>query len=321
MNVIKITPRGYCHGVVNALQIVARVLADENIAKPIYLLGEIVHNQNITDVLTKKGLITLNGSSRSEMLDSVSSGTIIITAHGIDPHLIQKALDKGLNVVDATCVDVYRTHDVIQNKLEQGYDVIYIGKKNHPEPEGAIGINPERIHLVSSITDIQNLQLANEKICITNQTTMSVWDTAKIMQQAKQLYPTLETINEICSSTSMRQEAVSEMAKLCDLTIVVGDPKSNNTNRLVEISQEIAGTPAIRINNLEELDPQILVEHHTIGITSGASTPTIITSEIIKFVEDFDPLDPATWDTRSKIDHDRIIPRAKKTAQNPERKN
>lgn len=311
MKVIKITPRGYCHGVVNALQVVAKVLADENIAKPVYLLGEIVHNQNITDVLTKKGIITLEGNSRSEMLESVTSGTVIITAHGIDPHLIARANEKGLNVVDATCVDVYRTHDVIKEKLELGYDVIYIGKKNHPEPEGAVGINPSRIHLVSNIADIEGLQLANDKLCITNQTTMSVWDTAKIMNQAKQLYPTLETINEICSSTSMRQEAVSEMAKLCDLTVVVGDPKSNNTNRLVEISETIAKTPAIRINNLDELDTSLLLDYETIGVTSGASTPTIITSEIISFIEQFDKEDKSTWDNTSKINHDRIIPRAK----------
>lgn len=312
MKVIKITPRGYCHGVVNALQIVAKVLADETIPKPIYLLGEIVHNQNITDVLTKKGIITLQGNSRSEMLATVDSGTVIITAHGIDPHLIDNAQSKGLNVVDATCVDVYRTHDVIKDRISAGYDVIYIGKKNHPEPEGAVGIDPTRIHLVSNINDIENLNLNTDKLCITNQTTMSVWDTAKIMEQAKKLYPSLEIINEICSSTSMRQEAVSEMAKLCDLTIVVGDPKSNNTNRLVQISEEIAGTPAIRINNLEELDPQILTKYQTIGVTSGASTPTIITSEIIKFIESFDPQNKETWDNSSKINHDRIIPRAKK---------
>lgn len=312
MKVIKITPRGYCHGVVNALQIVAKVLADETVPKPIYLLGEIVHNQNITDVLTKKGIITLTGNTRSEMLQTVSTGTVIITAHGIDPHLITEANQKGLNVVDATCVDVYRTHDVIKERLSEGYDVIYIGKKNHPEPEGAIGIDKNRIHLVSNLSDIENLKLANDKLCITNQTTMSVWDTAKIMNQAKELYPTLEIINEICSSTSMRQEAVSEMAKLCDLTVVVGDPKSNNTNRLVQISEEIAGTPAIRVNNLEELDPQLLTNYEIIGVTSGASTPTIITSEIINFIESFDKDNLETWDNKSKINHDRIIPRAKK---------
>ncbi len=311
MNVIKITPRGYCHGVVNALQVVAKVLADENIEKPIYLLGEIVHNQNITDVLTSRGIITLEGASRSEMLDKVDSGTVIITAHGIDPHLVAKAKNKNLNVVDATCVDVYKTHDVISEKLENGYDVIYIGKKNHPEPEGAIGIDPSRIHLVSDLSDVQALKLANDKLCITNQTTMSVWDTVKIMREAKTLYPTLEIINEICSSTSMRQEAVSEMAKLCDLTIVVGDPKSNNTNRLVQISEEIAGTPAIRINKLDELNIDILKQYETIGVTSGASTPTIITTEVIKFIENFDVNDKTTWDTTSTIDAQRIIPRVK----------
>lgn len=313
MKVLKITPRGYCHGVVNALQIVSKTLADETISKPIYLLGEIVHNQNITDALTRRGIITLTGNSRSEMLDKVTSGTVIITAHGIDPHLITKATNKGLNVVDATCIDVYKTHDVIKDKLANGYDVIYIGKQNHPEPEGAIGINPQRIHLVSNISDIQSLGLANDKLCITNQTTMSVWDTVKIMEEAKTLYPSLEIINEICDSTSMRQEAVSEMAKLCDLTIVVGDPKSNNTNRLVQISEEIAKTPAIRINNLEEIDPQLLFKYETIGVTSGASTPTLITSEIIAYLEKLDENDVSTWDTKSKLDLDRIIPRAKHT--------
>ncbi len=313
MKVIKITPRGYCHGVVNALQVVAKVLADKDTPKPIYLLGEIVHNQNITDVLTKRGIITLKGESRSAMLATVETGTVIITAHGIDPHLIEQANNKGLHVVDATCIDVYKTHDVIKDRLAAGYDVIYIGKKNHPEPEGAIGIDPTRIHLVSNLADIEALQLANEKLAVTNQTTMSVWDTAKIMKQAKELYPTLEIINEICDSTSMRQEAVSEMAKLCDLTVVVGDPKSNNTNRLVEISQDIAGTPAIRVNNLEELDPNVLLPYETIGVTSGASTPTIITSEIIAFIEQFEKDDKQTWDNTSKINPDRIIPRAKHT--------
>ncbi len=309
MNIIKITPRGYCHGVVNALQVVAKTLADEGIPKPIYLLGEIVHNANITSALEDRGIITLNGASRSEMLEQVSSGTVIITAHGIDPHLITRANEKGLHVVDATCVDVYKTHDVIKDKLANGYEILYIGKKNHPEPEGAIGIDKKRIHLISNSDDLETISISSDKLAITNQTTMSVWDTAKLMKQAKQLYPHIEVINEICDSTSMRQQAVSEMASLADLTIVVGDPKSNNTNRLVQISEEIAGTPAIRINTLDELDPKLLIPHNTIAITSGASTPTIITSEIIKFIENFDKDDQSTYDTKSKIDKSRIIPR------------
>ncbi len=311
MKVIKITPRGYCHGVVSALQLVAKTLVDQNSLKPIYLLGEIVHNQNITDALSAKGIITLTGSSRASMLNEVDAGTVIITAHGIDPHLIEKAKAKGLNVVDATCVDVYKTHDVIKERIADGFDVIYIGKQNHPEPEGALGINEHRIHLVSNKADIDRVQITSAKICITNQTTMSVWDTAKLMEYAKQKYPNIEIINEICSATSMRQEAVSEMAKLCDLTIVVGDPKSNNTNRLVDISTNIANTPAIRINTIEDLDIEMLFNYNVIGVTSGASTPTIITSEVIRFLENLSQDDKSTWDKSSKVDISRIIPRTK----------
>lgn len=312
MNVLKITPRGYCHGVVNALQVVAKTLADDNLPKPIYLLGEIVHNQNITTALEKRGIITLQGNSRSEMLEQVEEGTVIITAHGIDPHLIKRANDKGLHVVDATCVDVYKTHDVIKERITNGYDVIYIGKKNHPEPEGAIGINPFRIHLVSNQQDIDELVLLNDKLCITNQTTMSAWDTAKLMKYAQTKFPSLEIINEICDSTSMRQEAVAEMAKICDLVIVVGDPKSNNTNRLVQISEEIAGVKAIRINILDELDLNLIRDCETIGVTSGASTPTIITTEIINFLDKYKENDKTTWDTTSTVDLARIIPRVRK---------
>ncbi len=316
MNVIKITPRGYCHGVVGALQLVAQTLADDTAPKPIYLLGEIVHNANITKALNNRGLITLNGSTRAEMLAKVSSGTIIITAHGIDPHLIAQAEAKGLNIVDATCADVYKTHDVISQKIADGYDVIYIGKKGHPEPEGAVGINPTRIHLISNEDDLNQLHIDNLKLCITNQTTMSFWDTVKLMEAAKTRFKQLEIINEICSATSMRQEAVSEMASLADLTVVVGDPKSNNTNRLVQISNELANTPAIRIGTVSDLDINLLKNIDTIAVTSGASTPTLITKEVITFLEQFDPKDQQTWDNSSTIDMQRIIPRAKKKHTN-----
>lgn len=311
MEVIKITPRGYCHGVVNALQIVANVLGNASTKQPIYLLGEIVHNQNITEALTQRGVITLQGDSREQMLEQVSNGTVIITAHGIAPNLIEKAKSKKLDVIDATCSDVYKTHDIIRNKLAENYQVLYIGKKNHPEPEGAIGIDPANIHLISRIEDLSQLQLSTDKICITNQTTMSVWDTAKIMKAAKELYPNLELINEICDSTSMRQQAVSEMAKLCELVVVVGDPKSNNTNRLVQISEEIASVPAIRINTIEDLDLELLSQFKIVGVTSGASTPTLITSEVIEFLTQFNPNDNTTFNNQSKVNKSRIIPRSK----------
>lgn len=314
MEVIKITPRGYCHGVVHALNLVSQTLADESIPRPIYILGQIVHNQNVTKAFKEAGAITLDGKNRAEILEKVTTGTVIITAHGINPKLIDVAKERGLNVVDATCSDVYRTHHVITDKLEQGYQVLYIGKVGHPEPEGAIGINPELIHLISNEEDLEKLDPNLEKVCITNQTTMSMWDTEELMQKAKLKYPHIEIINEICLATQQRQEAVLEMAKAADITIVVGDPKSNNTNRLVQISEEMAKTPAFRVNNVEDIEISWLTSTNVnkVAVTSGASTPTIITKEVIEFVEAFDLENQETWDTTSKLDLKRIVPRLRK---------
>ncbi|MFV0423945.1 MAG: 4-hydroxy-3-methylbut-2-enyl diphosphate reductase, partial [Bacilli bacterium] len=238
MKVIKITPRGYCHGVVSALQDVAIAMQNKKLKRPIYILGEIVHNHIITDAFSSHGVITLNGKTREELLDEIETGTVIITAHGASYKVIAKAIDKGLDVIDATCVDVYKTHDLIKEKTKAGYDVLYIGKKNHPEPEGSIAINPEKIHLISSIEDLENLHIDNNKIIITNQTTMSMWDTIKIIEKSKLLFPNIEIHNEICMATQQRQEAVYENADNIDLLIVVGDVNSNNTNRLAQIAQE-----------------------------------------------------------------------------------
>ncbi len=315
MEVIKITPRGYCHGVVHALNLVSQTLADETTPQPIYILGQIVHNQNVTKAFKEAGATTLDGKNREEMLNQVNQGTIIITAHGINPNLILKAKERGLNVVDATCSDVYRTHSVITDKLAEGYKVLYIGKPGHPEPEGAIGIDPSSIYLIANEDDLKKLDDNLEKVCITNQTTMSMWDTEELMNKAKAKYPHIEIINEICLATQQRQEAVLEMAKAADITIVVGDPKSNNTNRLVQISEEMAGTPAYRINNIEDIDINWLLDSKVekVAITSGASTPTIITKEAIEFVERFDKNDQSTWDNTSKFDLKRIIPRLRKS--------
>jgi len=147
-----------------------------------------------------------------------------------------------------------KTHDLILEKKEQGYHVIYVGKKGHPEPEGAIGVAPDIVHLVESIDDVHKLTLEADKIVITNQTTMSQWDVADIMNETLKKYPHAEIHNEICLATQVRQEAVAEQAKEANLVIVVGDPKSNNSNRLAQVSEDIAGTKAYRIADLSELD-------------------------------------------------------------------
>lgn len=313
MNVIKITPRGYCHGVVHALNLVSQTIADKSQPRPIYILGQIVHNQNITNAFEEAGAITLDGKNRQEILNQVKSGTVIITAHGINPNLITEANNRGLNVIDATCSDVYRTHSVIGEKLAAGYEVLYIGKHGHPEPEGAVGINPDLIHLIENESDLNQLKLTRDKLCITNQTTMSMWDTKKLMDLAKTKYPDLEVINEICLATQQRQEAVLEMAKAADITLVVGDQRSNNTNRLVQISEEMAGTKAYRINSVEDIDLAWLKasDVNSVAITSGASTPTVITKEVIDFVENFEKTDEKTWDNSTKLPLEKIIPRIK----------
>lgn len=314
MEVIKIVPRGYCHGVVSAMQQVVATLNDPNTKKPVYILGQIVHNQNITQAFKEAGAITLYGKNRQAILDQVQSGTVIITAHGIDANLIKQAKNKGLDVVDATCSDVYKTHHVIKEKLNQGYEIIYIGKKNHPEPEGVIAIDPVHIHLVENINDLEELTLNNSNICITNQTTMSLWDVAKIINSAKTMYPNIEVINEICLATQQRQEAIVSMAKDADICFIVGDPQSNNSNKLKEVCEKRSGTKAYLIADIDELDINLLLAPNinVVGVSSGASTPSILTNQIIEFIQQFDKNDKTTYQKPDKVELHKLLPRGKK---------
>ena len=149
----------------------------------------------------------------------------------------QKAIDKGLTVIDASCKDVIKTHVLMKEHIDAGYDVIYIGKQGHPETEGALGVDPEHIHLISKANELEGLNLDNEKIIITNQTTMSLWDVYSLSQKIQEKFPQAQFIKEICNATQVRQEAVATQAIEADLTIVVGDPHSNNTARLSQIYQ------------------------------------------------------------------------------------
>lgn len=299
MKVIKVSPRGYCYGVVDAMVIARQAAMNKELPRPIYILGMIVHNRHVTEAFEKEGVITLDGKSRIELLKEIDKGTVIFTAHGVSPEVRRLAKEKGLTVIDATCPDVTKTHDLIKEKTAQGYHVIYIGKKGHPEPEGAIGTAPGYVHLVETMEDVDRLDLHADKIIVTNQTTMSQWDVADLMAYVKEKYPHVEIHNEICHATQTRQEAVAEQAKDADLTIVVGDPRSNNSNRLAQVSEEIAGTPAHRIADLSELKIEWLLNGiETVAVTSGASTPTQLTKEVILFLDQFDPNDPSTWEKR-----------------------
>ena len=183
MKVIGIVPRGYCKGVVRAINIAKKNTPKD---KPVYILGMIVHNQYIVQALQDKGIQTIDqkGKTRLELLDQIDDGCVIITAHGASDQVFIKAKEKGLDVIDASCLDVIKTHDLIKNKLNEGYDILYIGKDGHPESEGAISIDPKHIHLITKKDDFFQLD-QSKKYVLTNQTTMSLYDVYDLCEYAK----------------------------------------------------------------------------------------------------------------------------------------
>lgn len=311
MKVQKISPRGYCYGVVDAMVIAKNAAMDTTLPRPIYILGMIVHNKHVTDAFEEDGIITLDGSNRLEILEKVDKGTVIFTAHGVSPQVRELAKRKGLVSIDATCPDVTVTHTLIEEKTAEGYDIIYIGKSGHPEPEGAIGVAPDKVHLVETLEDVNSLELESEKIIVTNQTTMSQWDVVHMMERLKERFPHSEVHKEICLATQVRQEAVAEQAVGADLLIVVGDPMSNNSNRLAQVSQDIAGTPAYRISDVSELKLEWLEGIENVSVTAGASTPTPIVKEVMKFLEQFDHADPSTHVIERNVPLNKILPKIK----------
>ncbi len=217
---------------------------------------------------------------------------MIFTAHGVSPLVKRRAQERGLHCIDATCPDVTVTHDLVRDLVARGYYILYIGKKGHPEPEGVMGEVPGHISLIETEADVDALVLAPEqeaKIAVSTQTTLSKWDTWRVVEYIKRRYPQAEIHIDICGATQSRQEAVAEMAKGADLTIVVGDPRSNNTNRLVQVSQELAGVPAVRIEDLSQLQPEWLKGKKRVAVTAGTSTPSRLTREVIQFLERYQP--------------------------------
>ncbi|GCE19124.1 4-hydroxy-3-methylbut-2-enyl diphosphate reductase [Dictyobacter kobayashii] len=290
MEVIKISPRGYCYGVVDALTIARKASKDETLPRPIHIIGQIIHNRHAIDELTGLGVVTLDGPNRSEILEQVTEGTVIFTAHGVSPEVKRRAQARGLTCIDATCPDVTKTHDLVKDLVARGYYILYVGKKGHPEPEGVMGEIPGHVSLIEVEADVDALQLTTEqeqKIAISTQTTLSQWDTRRVIEYIKARYPHAEVHIDICAATQTRQEAVAAQARGADLTVVVGDPRSNNTNRLVQVSEELAGVPAVRIEDLSQLDPALLKGKKRIAVTAGASTPSQLTREVIRYLEQY----------------------------------
>lgn len=289
MQVVKITPRGYCYGVVDAMKLVRQVAQNPKTRRPIFVLGLIVHNRHAVEELDAFGVVSLDGDNRLELLDQVEEGTVVFTAHGVSPAVRERAREKGLDVVDATCPDVTRTHDLIRRLVDEGYQILYIGRRGHPEPEGAMGEAPEHVHLIETAEDAQNLRLPPGRLAVVTQTTLSRWDTDATIDRLRALHPGIEVFNEICLATQLRQEAAVDQAKATDLVIVVGDERSNNSNRLVQVVREQAGRPAYLVDGVGDIDPGWLEGKHVVGVTAGSSTPSPITREVIQYLEAYEP--------------------------------
>ncbi|MBQ1567124.1 MAG: 4-hydroxy-3-methylbut-2-enyl diphosphate reductase [Erysipelotrichaceae bacterium] len=285
MEVKRVVPSGYCKGVVNAIKLAKQTRA-ENPDEKIYILGMLVHNSFVSDELASLGIITLDDSAagKEELLDKVDEGIIIFTAHGISDRIKNKAAAKGLKYVDATCVDVLKTQNIIKEHLKEGYQIIYFGKKKHPEAEAVLSIS-DRIHLVTDEKDLEALDLKEDKLFLTNQTTMSYLELKDLIEKVKQIYPQTVVQQEICNATSSRQEAIAKLTD-CDLLYVVGDSKSNNTNKLVDIARKQGIRKVLLIHSYKDIDRNDLADVEKVYVTAGASTPPLLIDEVISYLKE-----------------------------------
>jgi len=309
METIKISPRGYCHGVVNAINTITK-LTEKSIDKPITILGMVIHNKQVVDFFTSKGIKTLHDPSRTrlELLDEIDEGIVVFTAHGVSPEVYKKALDKGLEIIDTTCKDVVKSHTVVHELIDDGYEIIYIGKHNHPESDGAKGISPN-VHVVETLDEIRDLALQTSRVALTNQTTMSLYDIYQLAEEAKKLYPSIYFVDEICNATRIRQEAVKNADQTIDHIFIVGDRLSNNSQHLKDVSIEQAKIPSTLIENVNEIDIKLLKTFTTVGVSSGASTPTQVTNEVIAFLQQFDKDNLETHNNQTKLRTETLLER------------
>jgi len=253
------------------------------------MLGHLVHNTHVTDDLQAQGIALVDPPDRLAGLDQIKSGTVIFTAHGVSPQVKRRAAELGLEAVDATCSDVIRTHELVADLVRRGYEVVYVGRHGHPEPEGVLGEAPGRVHLVQDPDDVAGLDLVGDRVAVTCQTTLSIWDTEAMIDAVRERWPQVEVHNEICRATQDRQEAAVLAARQVDLVIVVGSPRSSNSQRLVEVVRKLAGKPAHLVDDLADLDLSWFEGVGRVGVTSGASTPSQLTRRVIEYLEGLAP--------------------------------
>ncbi len=265
---------GFCMGVKRAIKIVQETGRNEN--EPVNVINEIVHNDAVVKKLADEGIGFV-----SRVADA-PGGTIIVSAHGAPPTIFAEAEKNGLHIVDATCPLVIRIHKTIHKLIDQGYQIIHFGDRDHDETIGVVGQGPaDRVHVVRTMEDLRRLNIRGERFALTSQTTADVKDFEQISDEARKIFPGIEIFNTICNATSQRQAAIMDIAKNVDLMLVVGSASSANSNRLRNISEAICDR-AFLINGADSLDDEWLDGVETIGLTAGASTPDFLVEEIIE---------------------------------------
>jgi 4-hydroxy-3-methylbut-2-enyl diphosphate reductase len=275
MNVYLGVPRGFCAGVVRAIDIVE--LALEKYGPPIYVKHQIVHNSYVVNDLESKGAITV------ENVDEIPGGSkVVFSAHGSPPEDFKKAEEQGLQVLDATCPLVIKVHNEAKKYNREGRKIILVGHKGHQEVKGTTG--QADMEIVDDREEFVSPEWDNSiPVAVLTQTTLSVDDTENSIRNIQKSFSDVLVRNDLCYATTNRQMAVKEISNHVEVFLVVGAQNSSNCNRLKEVA-ELNGVPAFLINSVEELDPKWLADVVNVGVTSGASTPDSLVRDIIDFI-------------------------------------
>jgi 4-hydroxy-3-methylbut-2-enyl diphosphate reductase len=275
MKVLLGSPRGFCAGVVRAVEIVE--LALERLGKPVFVRHEIVHNPFVVDSLRQRGAVFIE--DLSEVPDNQ---VVIFSAHGVSPRVRMEAQARGLRVIDATCPLVTKVHIEALKYSQEGYSIILVGHRDHPETVGTAGEVPGNIVIVETAQEAETVEVINQKkVAVLTQTTLSVDDTKEIIDALRSRFPNLLVRNDICYATANRQLAAKTLAKQVDLVLVIGAPNSSNCNRLKEVVQA-AGVKAFLVNGPDEVTEDRVRGAARIGIVSGASTPEVLVNAVTK---------------------------------------
>ena len=289
IRVVLAQPRGFCAGVERAIEIVERAL--RKYGPPIYVRHEIVHNRHVVEDLRTRGAVFV------DELDEIPAGAMtVFSAHGVAKRVEELAAERGLPVIDATCPLVAKVHNEGRRYARQGREIVLIGHAGHAEVEGTIGQVPAKVHLVQTVDDVPDLQVADpDKLAYITQTTLSVDDTRGIIAALKERFPSIvgPDVRDICYATQNRQTAVRELAGLVDLILVVGSRNSSNSNRLREIGEEL-GKPAYLIDDAEALQAEWFVGVESVGVTAGASAPELLVRGVLDGLRQFGDVEIST---------------------------